>query len=261
MFLLNKFKASFALLLCSLLFASALAAQERAAVMVYAAASVKDVLDDLTRRFEAQGGGRVVVSYSASSALARQIEKGAPADIFISADLDWMDYLENRKLVRTGSRVNLASNRLVLIAPADSKAALTIGKNFPLVAALGDGRLAMADPDTVPAGKYGKATLEALGVWISVAPKVARAENVRAALVLVARGETPLGIVYSTDAIAERRVRVVGEFPANLHPPIVYPAAIMVESNSSAAQSLLRFLGTTDVHTTWRKFGFVRESK
>lgn len=256
MFLLNKLKSLPASLLCCLLFASAVVAQERAAVTVYAAASVRDVLDDLSKGFEARGSGKVVVSYAASSALARQIEKGAPADIFISADLDWMDYLSSRNLVRAASRVNLVSNRLVLITPADSKTALTITKNFPLATALGDSRLAMADPDNVPAGKYGKAALEALGVWSAVAPKVARAENVRAALVLVARGEAPLGIVYRTDAAAERKVRVVGTFAANLHPPIVYPAAILAASKSTAAEPLMRFLRSNDARTLWQKFGF-----
>lgn len=237
-------------------FVPAAMAQEKPGVTVFAAASVKDALDALGQRFEAQGGGKLVASYAASSALARQIEKGAPADVFISADLDWMDYVDQRKLVRTGSRVNLLSNRLVLIAPADSKASLTIAPNFPLASTLGDGRLAMADPDSVPAGKYGKAALEALGVWNAVAPKVARAENVRAGLLLVARSEAPFGIVYSTDAAAEPKVRVVGTFAANLHPPIVYPAAILNDSKSSAAEPLMRFLRSSDARIIWQKFGF-----
>lgn len=234
-------------------------AQRRVDVTVYAAASVKDALDELSKRFEARGGGKVVVSYAASSALARQIEKGAPADLFISADVDWMDYLATRKLIRGESRLNLVANRLALIAPAGSKATLTIRPKFPLVAALGDGRLAMADSDNVPAGKYGKAALEALGVWGEVAPKVARAENVRAALALVARGEAPFGIVYSTDAAAERKVRVVGEFPANLHPLIVYPAAILADSRSKAAEALLRFLRSPEARVVWQRHGFTVE--
>jgi molybdate transport system substrate-binding protein len=232
------------------------AQEKRAEVIVYAAASLKDALDEQVRRFEQQAGSKVVVSYAASPALARQIEKGAPADVFISADLDWMDYVDSRKLVRAGSRVNLLSNRLVLIAPADSKGALTIGPKFPLAAALGNGRLAMADPDSVPAGKYGRAALQALGVWNGVVPKVARAENVRAALVLVARGEAPFGIVYSSDAVAEPKVRVVGEFPPSLHPPIVYPAAIIADSRSKAAEAFLRFLRSPDVRPVWRRHGF-----
>ena len=198
----------------------------------------------------------MLVSYAASPALARQIENGAPADIFVSADLEWMDYLEKRKLVRAGTRANLLSNRLVLIAPADSKAVLTIGPRFPLAALLGDKRLAMADPDSVPAGKYGRAALEALEVWAEVAPKVARAENVRAALALVARGEAPFGIVYATDAVAERKVRVIGEFAAHLHPAIVYPAALTSASKSERAGSFLQFLRSAEARPVWQQYGF-----
>jgi molybdate transport system substrate-binding protein len=230
-------------------------AQERP-VTAFAAASLKEAMDELARRFESAGGGRVLVSYAASPALARQIENGAPADIFISADLDWMDYLEKRKLVRAATRANLLSNRLVLIAPADSKAVFTIGPRFPLAALLGDKRLAMADPDSVPAGKYGRAALEALEVWAQVAPKVARAENVRAALALVARGEAPLGIVYATDALAERKVRVIGEFAAHLHPPIVYPAALTSGSKSESAGRFLQFLRSAEARPVWQQYGF-----
>ena len=230
-------------------------AQERP-VTVFAAASLKEAMDELARRFESAGGGRVLVSYAATPALARQIENGAPADIFISADLDWMEYLGKRKLVRAATRANLLSNRLVLIAPADSKAVLTIGPRFPLAALLGDKRLAMADPDSVPAGKYGRAALEALEVWAEVAPKVARAENVRAALALVARGETPFGIVYATDALAERKVRVIGEFAAHLHPAIVYPAALTSASKSERAGSFLQFLRSAEARPVWQQYGF-----
>lgn len=231
-------------------------AQERAGVTVFAAASLKEALDEVVRRFESGKGGRIRVSYAASSALARQIEKGAPADIFISADLDWMDHLEKRGLIRATTRGNLLSSRLVLIVPADSKAVLTIAPGFPLATALGDRRLAMPDPDSVPAGKYGRAALEALGVWPDVAPKVARAENVRAALALVARGEAPFGIGYSTDAMAERKVRVIGEFAAHLHPPIVYPVALTSESKSGTAEVLLRFLRSAEARSVWQQYGF-----
>ena len=231
-------------------------AQARASVTVYAASSLKDALDELAKRFETDTGSRVTVSYAGSPMLARQIEKGAPADLFISADGEWMDYLEKRKAIRAASRANIVSNRLVLIAPAESTIALTIGPNFPLSAALGKGRLAMADPDSVPAGKYGKAALEKLGVWKAVAPKVARAENVRAALALVARAEAPLGIVYSTDAIAERKVRVVDKFSPTLHPPIVYPAAVLAESRSKIADALLRFLQSAPARAVWQRYGF-----
>ena len=231
-------------------------AQERGGITVYAAASLREALDENARRFETGRGVKVVVSYAASPALARQIEQGAPADIFISADLEWMDYLEKRGLIQAGTRSNLLANRLVLIAPADSKAAFTIAPRFPLAALLGDGRLAMADPDSVPAGKYGRAALQALEVWPAVAPKVARAENVRAALALVARGEAPFGIVYSTDAAAERKVKVIGEFAAHLHPPIVYPAALVAGSKSAIAESFLHFLRSAEARAVWQQYGF-----
>ena len=257
MFLMN-FYILWATILC-LLAAPGAFAQPSAGATIYAAASLKESLDALTRQFEKQSGGKVLVSYAASSALARQIERGAPADIFIAADLEWMDYIERRKLVRAGTRANLLSNRLVLIAPGDSKTALTIAPGFALAAALGDGRLAIADPASVPAGKYGKAALESLGVWSAVSSKLAPGENVRAALALVARSEAPLGIVYSSDAVAERRVRVIGEFPAHLHPPIVYPAAMLSDSRSASAEALLRFLRSAEALAVWRKFGFVVE--
>lgn len=234
-------------------------AQTRAGVTVYAAASLKESLDAFARQFEKQDGVRVRVSYGASSALARQIEKGAPADLFISADLEWMDYLAQRNLIRAESRVNLVSNRLVLIVPAGSKAALTIAPKFPLAEALGANRLAMADPASVPAGKYARAALEALGVWQAVAPRVAPGENVRAALALVARGETPFGIVYRSDVMAERKVRVIGEFPANLHPPVDYPAALLMESRSRSADALLLFLRSPEARAAWRQYGFLVE--
>src|SRR5271155_405628 len=196
-----------------------------APVLVFAAASMKNALDDANAQFERQKGAKVTTSYAASSALAKQIEAGAPADIFISADLDWMDYVEQKHLIKPGTRSNLLGNKIVLIAPANSALRLTIAPHFPLAQALGDGRLAMADTASVPAGKYGKAALEALGVWSTVADKIAPAENVRATLLLVSRGETPLGIVYQTDAAADPNVKILGSFPANSHPPIIYPVA------------------------------------
>ena len=232
-----------------------LRAQERP-VVVYAAISLKDALDELAKRFEAETRAKVTVSYAGSPMLARQIEKGAPADLFISADTDWMDSLERRKIIRPGSRIDLLSNRLALIAPVDSKTALVIEPHFRLAQALGDGRLAMADYESVPAGKYGKRALETLGVWKEIGPKVARAENVRAALALVARGEVPLGIVYATDAVAEKKVRVVGEFPAKLHPPIVYPAAVLAESRTKMAERLLAFLQSEPARAVWQRHGF-----
>jgi molybdate transport system substrate-binding protein len=248
-------------ILACLAFAATLAApaawaQSRADVTVFAAASLRDALDELAKSYEKQGRGKVVVSYAGSPALALQIERGAPADVFVSADKDWMDYLAKRGMIRIETRVNLLSNRLVLIAPGDSTVTLTIGPRFPLAALLGDGRLALADPDSVPAGKYGRAALEALGVWAEVAPKVARAENVRAALALVARREAPFGIVYRTDVLAEPRVRQVGEFAPSLHPEIVYPAAVVATTRSKTAYEFLRHLRSTAAEPTWRRHGF-----
>jgi molybdate transport system substrate-binding protein len=227
-------------------------------ILVFGAASLKNALDDANALYQRQTSKKVVVSYGASSALARQIEIGAPADLFISADLDWMDYVAQRNLIKPATRSNFLGNTLVLVAPADSKVTLTIGRNFPLAAALGGGRLALADPNAVPAGKYGKAALEALGVWSSVADKIAPAPDVRAALVLVARGETPLGIVYQTDAAADKAVKTVGRFPADTHPPIVYPIAITASSTHPDAQSYVAFLKSDAAKPAFKKQGFVR---
>jgi molybdate transport system substrate-binding protein len=225
-------------------------------VTVFAAASLKEAMDDQARQFETATGNKVIVSYGGSNTLAKQIESGAPADIFISADLDWMDYLEQRRLIAPDTRYNLLRNSLVLIAPASSTTTLRIGPNFGLVSALGTEKLAMANPDSVPAGKYGKSALEFLGVWGSVEKQIARAENVRAALVLVSRGEAPFGIVYRTDALADRGVKIVDTFPPNSHPPIVYPAALVAQSKSTAARALLEFLRAAPARPVWEKYGF-----
>ncbi len=206
-------------------FATSLSAQSRP-VLVFAAASLKTALDGIAGQWRSAAGKQVTISYAASSTLAKQIENSAPADLFISADEDWMDYLQDRQLIDPKTRIDLLGNTLVLIAPRDSAAGVAIAPGFPLAALLGDGRLAMADPSGVPAGRYAKAALNALGVWQTVAGRIAAAENVRAALLLVARGEAPLGIVYRTDASAEPAVRIVGTFPADSHPPIVYPMAL-----------------------------------
>ncbi len=205
----------------------------------------------------ARKNARPVVSFAGSPALARQIEHGAPADLFVSADEEWMDYVAGKGLIRAGTRVSFLSNRLVLIAPAGSRTRLAIGRSFPLARALGNGRLAMADPDAVPAGKYGKAALENLGVWASVQGKVARAENVRAALALVERGEAPFGIVYATDARASARVRVVGTFPAGSHPAITYPIAVLKASTSPGADGFRRFLLSREGKAIFARRGFV----
>ncbi|MGH8751516.1 MAG: molybdate ABC transporter substrate-binding protein [Burkholderiales bacterium] len=223
-------------------------------ITAFAAASLKDALDALIVQYQSGSGNKVLAVYAASPTLARQIEQGAPADIFISADQDWMDYLAARQLIVPATRINLLHNHLVLIAPGDSKVATEIRPSFPLAQLLGDGRLAMANPENVPAGKYGRAALEKLGVWVSVAKQVAATDNVRAALALVARGEAPLGIVYRTDALIEKKVRIVAEFPAHTHPPIVYPAAAV--SSSATARVFLDFLSSPAARKTWDKYGF-----
>ncbi|MEO8738084.1 MAG: molybdate ABC transporter substrate-binding protein [Casimicrobiaceae bacterium] len=225
-------------------------------VTVFAAASLKEAMDDQARQFEANTGNKVIVSYGASNALAKQIESGAPADIFISADLDWMDYIDQKRLVAPNMRFDLLRNTLVLIAPASSVSTLKIGPNFGLAAALGNEKLAMANPDSVPAGKYGKSALEKLGVWQSVEKQVARAENVRAALAFVSRGGAPFGVVYRTDASADKGVRIVDTFPADTHPPIIYPAALLVGSKTTAAKPLLAYLRSTPARAGWEKYGF-----
>ncbi len=225
-----------------------------ATLTVFAAASLKESLDEAARAFQASTGHAVRVSYGASSALARQIEAGAPAQLFISADQEWMDYVEARRLI-DGPRVNLLANSLVLVAPAARIPRVRIEPGFALDAALGGGRLALADPKSVPAGKYARAALESLGVWDRVRERLAPAENVRAALALVARGEAPLGIVYRTDALAEPRVAIVDTFPASSHPPIVYPLAI-VRGAPDAARELARFLAAPQARAVWRRHGF-----
>lgn len=207
-------------------------------VTVFAAASLKNALDAVNAACEADAGGKATISYAASSALAKQIENGAPADIFVSADLDWMAYLSGKNLTRKDTEVKLLGNSIVLVAPAESTAAIEIRDGFDLAGLLGDGRLAMANVDAVPAGKYGKAALEKLGAWASVEGKVAQAENVRAALALVSTGEAPLGIVYKTDAAADKKVKIVGTFPEGSHRPIVYPAALTSDATDDAAAFL-----------------------
>jgi molybdate transport system substrate-binding protein len=225
-------------------------------VLVFAAASLKNALDEANALFLFENGSGVRVSYGASSALARQIENGAPADVFISADLDWMDYVAERKLIKPDTRAKFLGNRLVLVANADSKILLTIGPNFQLAQALGDSRLAMADPASVPAGKYGKAALEKLGVWSSVAAKIAPAQDVRAALTLISRGEAPLGIVYQTDAAADKNVKVIGTFPEATHPPIVYPMAILAGSTNGVAPVYVQYLLSPKAEPFFEKRGF-----
>lgn len=243
-----------------LLAAGPLAAQARnaaAPVTVFAAASLKESLDEAAAAFQRSGGVPVRVSYAASSALARQIEQGAPADAFVSADLEWMDYLQERGLIDVPSRRNLLGNRLVLIAPQASRArAVALKPGVDLKPWLGNGRLALALTASVPAGKYARAAFVRYGVWDALQPRVAEAENVRAALMLVARGEAPLGVVYASDAHAEPKVRVLSTFPADSHPPIVYPAARLVSSKHPGAAAFVRWLGTPAAATIFRRHGF-----
>lgn len=248
--------AALALGLAAMLFGGASGAVAQEKVIVFAAASLKNALDAVNAACEADVGELATVSYAASSALAKQIEEGAPADIFVSADLDWMKYLSDKNLIRTDTKTELLGNRIVLIAPADSKAETKIEKGFDLVGLLGDGRLAMGNFKAVPAGKYGKAALESLGVWVSVENKVAQAENVRAALKLVSTGEAPLGIVFQTDANADRDVKVVGIFPEDSHPPIVYPVAQTAASKDAEAPAFLKCLQSAKAKELFEAQGF-----
>jgi molybdate transport system substrate-binding protein len=225
-------------------------------LLVFAAASLTDALQEVDAAFTASTGLQVRASFAASSVLAKQIEAGAPADVFFSADREWMDYLGQRGLLQSGSRRDLLGNALVLIAPSDSKLSLKIAPGFDLAGALGGGRLATGDPDSVPAGLYARAALTQLGVWERVSEHLVRAENVRTALAYVARGEAPLGIVYQTDAQAEKRVRVVAVFPADSHPPIVYPIALTVNARVQGAR-YLQFLGGATARQIFVQRGFV----
>jgi molybdate transport system substrate-binding protein len=225
--------------------------------LVLAAASLQESLNAAADAWAAGGHPRPVLSFAASSALARQVEAGAPADLFVSADEEWMDYLAQRNLIRPRTRVSFLTNQLVLVAPAASTVRLAIAPRFPLARALGtSGRLAMADPASVPAGRYGQQALTRLGVWPSVSAKLARAENVRAALALVSRGEAPLGVVYATDARAAPSVRVVGVFPASTHAPISYPVAMLASSTHADAEGFRRFLLSGAGKAVFRRYGF-----
>jgi len=235
----------------------AAARAQGSALVVFAAASLKNALDEIATAWSKEAGKPAPkLSYGASSALAKQLEQGAPADLFLSADTDWMDYVERKGLIKNGSRVNLLGNKIVLIAPRDSIVAVDIEPGFDLAKALAGGKLAMANVDAVPAGKYGKAALEKLGAWDGVKDKIAQAENVRAALLLVARGEAPLGIVYSTDAAAEANVKILGAFSADSHPPIIYPAAEIKDAKSADAKSFLDYLKSSKARPTFEKQGF-----
>ena len=241
---------------CGALIGSAFPASAADKVLVFAAASLKTALDTVATAYETEKGTEISISYAGSSALAKQIESGAPADLFISADLDWMDHVQKANLIKAESRVNLLGNALVLVAPKDSAVAIEITQGFDLAGAVGDGKLAMADVKAVPAGKYGKAALEKLGAWSAVESKVAQAENVRTALALVASGEAPFGVVYQTDAMAEPKVKVVATFPEDSHPPIIYPAAQIASSTNPAAADFLQYLGSPVAAAMFEQQGF-----
>ncbi len=232
------------------------AAAQAAQITVFAAASLANAMAEIEERFEAQSGDDVVVVLAASSALARQIQQGAPADIFISANPGWMDELEQEGLLVPDSRIDLLRNSLVLVAHGHDAEAIEITPDLDLAGLLGEGRLAMALVDAVPAGLYGKAALETLGLWSQVEAQVAQADNVRAALAFVATGEAPYGIVYATDAGAEDEVRVVGTFPADSHPPIVYPAAGLAGGDPDGEAAFLDYLRGPEAAAAFERQGF-----
>jgi molybdate transport system substrate-binding protein len=235
--------------------ASPAPAQDKS-ITVFAAASMKNALDEIDSAFTAKTGIKVIASYAASSVLAKQIEQGAPADIFMSADTDWMDYVVNRKAVNDATRINLLGNSIVLIAPKDSSLSqVVIGSGFDLAKLAGSGRIATGDVSAVPVGKYARAALEKLDAWQAAEPKFAMAESVRAALTLVARGEAVLGIVYATDARIEPGVKIIGTFPGDSHPPIIYPVAATTTAKPEAS-SYLSFLRSSAAKAIFERYGF-----
>jgi len=232
-------------------------ADESESVTVFAAASTTNAVTEIGSLFENRKMGKFKSSFASSSTVAKQIEQGAPADIYISANIKWMDYLESKNMIEPGSRFDLLNNRIVLIAPKDSSIShIDIRPGFDLVTLLGDGRFSMGDPDHVPAGIYGMKALEKLGVWASVEKRVARAKDVRAALALVERGETPLGQVYATDAAISDKVKIVGIFPLECHPPVVYPVAVVAGHKSKVAMLFIDFLKGPEARSVFEKYGF-----
>lgn len=253
---MNRFVTLSFAVVAALLVAQPQSRAQEKTLTVFAAASMKNALDEVDMAYTAKTGVKMVASYAASSALAKQIEQGAPADVFVSADTDWMDYGIKNKSVAEPTRVNLLGNAIVLIAPKDSKVDnVTIAQGFDLAKLAGDGRIATGDVAAVPVGKYAKAALEMLGGWQAAAPKFAMAESVRAALTLVARGEASLGIVYATDAKVEPNVKIVGTFPADSHPPIIYPVAATANAKSETAD-YITFLQSSAARATFEKYGF-----
>lgn len=252
----KHFRLAAALLMVTTLASAGLAGAQPATVTVFAAASTTNALTEIGQLFERQGQGRMLASFASSSTLAKQIENGAPAEIFLSANEKWMDYLERNNLVQPGSRVDYLGNRLVLVAPADSRLQAEIKPGFPLLEWLGQGRLSVGDPDHVPAGIYAKAALTKLGVWEPVEPRLARAADVRGALALVERGEAPLGIVYATDAAIAPQLQVAGVFPEDSHPAIVYPLALVGEKAGPTARAFYVFLRGPEAKAIFTRYGF-----
>ena len=232
------------------------AAPDKPVITVFAAASLTNVLQELGDKFTERSSISIKFSFAASSALAKQIENGAPADVFFSADIEWMDYLQTRKLIQIPTRHDVVGNQLVLVAPADSKIELKISPHFPLAAALGNGRLATGDPDSVPVGRYAREALTKLGVWNDIEARLVRADNVRSALVFVDRGEAPIGIVYATDAQMDKKVRVVDVFPEDTHLPIVYPLALTAAAKAESIEFVDYVRGPVG-NATFKKYGFL----
>jgi molybdate transport system substrate-binding protein len=257
---LRKLLGAGLLLLFGVLSLSAAAESQDHELLVFAAASLTNVLDEIGPAYTQQSRQPVKFSYAASSALARQLEAGARADVFFSADLEWMDYVQARNLIDRSTRRNVLGNRLVLVAPADSRIELKVAPGFKLAVALGNGRLATGDPESVPVGKYARSALTSLGVWNDVADRLVRADNVRSALAFIARGETPLGIVYETDAKVEKRVRIVDFFPADSHAPIVYPVSVSAHARPGARQ-FVEFLQSAAAQEAFKKYGFTQPPK
>lgn len=244
------------LLACLLALCAPVLAAAPEAVTVFAAASTTNALGEAARLYESQGHGKVACVFASSSTLAKQIEREAPAQTFLSADEKWMDYLDQRGLVEPGTRVDLLGNRLALITPAGSAVRVEVGPGLPLAGLLADGRLALGDPSHVPAGIYAQAALTKLGLWDQAAVRLAPCADVRAALALVERGEAPLGVVYATDAAVSSKVRVVGMFPDDSHPRIVYPLALVAGKATPAARAFARFLRGYEARAIFRRHGF-----
>jgi len=253
--ILRPFAVAFAVAQLWIGYSEPAQAQDQTIVM-FAAASMKNALDDVNAAYAKNSGVKVISIYAASSALAKQIEGGAPADLFVSADLEWMDYLDQKKLIKDNTRVSLLGNRLVLIAPKDSKlGSVTMSQGFDLAKLAGDGKIVTGDVRAVPVGKYAKAALKKLGAWQAAEKKFAMAENVRAALALVVRGEAVLGIVYETDAKVEPGVKIIGTFPADSHPAIIYPVALTANAKPEAA-AYLSFMRSGNAKAIFEKYGF-----